>query len=102
MIAAQRFGGPDESDLLQKEIEARGLEIFACMKGARPGVFTSVNGWLMSWSMGSPALKTQLFRFIDVLATLESSREIVRHAREYLGGEDSGLPGGMRLLVRAM
>lgn len=35
--------------------------------------------------MADPAFKTQLFRFVDVLPSLQSSGEIVRHLQEYLG-----------------
>lgn len=35
--------------------------------------------------MSDPAFKTQLFRFVDVLPSLQSSGEIVRHLQEYLG-----------------
>ncbi len=77
---------------LQREIEARGMEIFARMRGEKPGVFKNVTGRLMDWSMRNEALKVQLFRFVDVLPTLGSPREIARHAYEYLGNGTSGLP----------
>src|SRR5258708_19213849 len=35
--------------------------------------------------MKDPVFKTQLFRFVDVLPSLNSSGEIVRHLQEYLG-----------------
>jgi RHH-type transcriptional regulator, proline utilization regulon repressor / proline dehydrogenase / delta 1-pyrroline-5-carboxylate dehydrogenase len=85
---------------LQQEIEARGLEIFARMRGEKPGVFKSVTGRMMDWSMRDPALKTQLFRFVDVLPTLSTSREIARHAGEYLDGVTGGLPAPLRLGMR--
>jgi RHH-type proline utilization regulon transcriptional repressor/proline dehydrogenase/delta 1-pyrroline-5-carboxylate dehydrogenase len=85
---------------LQKEIEARGLEIFARMKTQKPGVFKNVTGRLMDWSMRNEGLKVQLFRFVDVLPTLHSSAEIARHAQEYLGGA-SGLPRSVRWGIQA-
>jgi RHH-type proline utilization regulon transcriptional repressor/proline dehydrogenase/delta 1-pyrroline-5-carboxylate dehydrogenase len=80
------------------------LEIFARMKGQKPGVFTHITGRMMDWSMRNEALKTQLFRFVDVLPTLSSSSEIARHAGEYLDGVTGGLPApvvwGMRFSER--
>ncbi|HEY3913847.1 MAG TPA: proline dehydrogenase family protein [Verrucomicrobiae bacterium] len=77
---------------LQQNIEARGMEIFAQMKHANRAGFSTIMGRLMNWSMRNDALKTNLFRFVDVLPALNSSAEIARHAQEYLGGEMSGLP----------
>jgi len=55
---------------------------------------------MMGWAMCNEALKTHLFRFVDVLPTLNSSREIARHAREYLGGAHSPLPPPALWVVR--
>lgn len=79
---------------LQQEIEKKGLEIFALMRGENPGVFSpkNITGRLMDWSMRNETLKVQMFRFVDVLPTLHSSRDIAQHAYEYLGHADGGLP----------
>jgi RHH-type transcriptional regulator, proline utilization regulon repressor / proline dehydrogenase / delta 1-pyrroline-5-carboxylate dehydrogenase len=86
------FGETNATHSLQQEIEAKGLEIFTRMKGEKPGVFKNITGRLMDWSMRDEVLKTQMFRFVDVLPTLSSSREIARHAGEYLDGVKGGLP----------
>ncbi len=39
---------------------------------------------VMAWSMRDERFKSQLFRFVDVLPTLQSSPAIARHLREYL------------------
>ena len=93
--------GPTKTPL-QRDIEARGLEIFARMKGEAAGLFSRKNiaGTLMDWSMRNEALKVQLFRFVDVLPTLNSSQEIARHAYEYLGNGAGGLPAVVRWGVR--
>ncbi|MCC6137842.1 MAG: proline dehydrogenase family protein, partial [Bdellovibrionaceae bacterium] len=46
-------------------------------------------GKIMDWSMQNPAFKTQMFRFVDVLPTLQSSSEVAKHLKEYFaeGGE---------------
>ena len=62
---------------LQPRIEAKGLEIFERIRGEAPKVFSPRNltGTLMSWSMRDERLKTQLFRFVDVLPTLSSAKQ---------------------------
>jgi RHH-type proline utilization regulon transcriptional repressor/proline dehydrogenase/delta 1-pyrroline-5-carboxylate dehydrogenase len=84
----------DAENSLQSEIVAKGKEIFARMEGQAPSVFSpqNITGRLMEWSMRNEALKVQLFRFVDVLPVLSSSKEIARHAQEYLGSGVSGLP----------
>lgn len=85
-------------DLLQPIIEAKGREIFLRMEGealrkSRPPKLTDR---LMDWSMQNEALKVQLFRFVDVLPSLNSSRDIARHAAEYLGDGNDEVPGILR------
>jgi RHH-type transcriptional regulator, proline utilization regulon repressor / proline dehydrogenase / delta 1-pyrroline-5-carboxylate dehydrogenase len=99
-MSGEISGRPDAQDSLQREIEARGLEIFSRMKGQKPGVFKSVTGRLMASCMRNEALKVQLFRFVDVLPTLHSSAEISRHAQEYLANDSTGLPTLARWGVR--
>jgi len=52
-----------------------------------PGILSKKGAYarVMEWTMKDPAFKTQLFRFVDVLPSLNSSSEIVRHLQEYLG-----------------
>jgi RHH-type proline utilization regulon transcriptional repressor/proline dehydrogenase/delta 1-pyrroline-5-carboxylate dehydrogenase len=88
-------------DSLQSEIEAKGREIFARMRGEAPKTFSpgNITGRLLDWSMHNEALKVQLFRFVDVLPALNSSAEIARHARDYFGN-GSGLPAPVRWAIR--
>jgi len=78
----------------QPEVEAAvqicGEELFAAMAAhPAPGIFSKQGAYarIMDWSMRDPAFKTQLFRFVDVLPSLRSSGEIVRHLQEYLGDQ---------------
>ncbi len=52
-----------------------------------PGILSKKGAYarIMEWSMKDPVFKTQLFRFVDVLPSLNSSADIVRHLQEYLG-----------------
>jgi RHH-type proline utilization regulon transcriptional repressor/proline dehydrogenase/delta 1-pyrroline-5-carboxylate dehydrogenase len=73
---------------LESAIRAKGEQLFALMDQQPPHALFSKKGAyarLMEWAMKDPAFKTQLFRFVDVLPTLNSSAEIVRHLQEYLG-----------------
>jgi len=73
---------------LETAIKAKGEQLFALMDQQPPPPLFSKKGAyarLMEWSIKDPAFKTQLFRFVDVLPTLNSSAEIVRHLQEYLG-----------------
>ena len=73
---------------IEAAVRAEGEKLFALMDAHPvPGIFSKKGAYarLMEWSMKDPAFKTQLFRFVDVLPSLNSSAEIVRHLQEYLG-----------------
>jgi RHH-type proline utilization regulon transcriptional repressor/proline dehydrogenase/delta 1-pyrroline-5-carboxylate dehydrogenase len=73
---------------IEAAVRAKGAQLFALMDQQPPPALFSKKGAyarLMEWSMKDPAFKTQLFRFVDVLPSLQSSTEIVRHLQEYLG-----------------
>ncbi|HEY1764509.1 MAG TPA: proline dehydrogenase family protein [Opitutaceae bacterium] len=63
-----------------------------------PGILSKKGAYarIMEWSMRDPAFKAQLFRFVDVLPSLDSSGEIVRHLQEYLGDKAVELNPAMR------
>ncbi|QYM79444.1 proline dehydrogenase family protein [Horticoccus luteus] len=85
-MASARFPAPDPQ--IEAAVRAKGAELFALMeKQPPPALFSKKGAYarLMDWSMKDPAFKTQLFRFVDVLPSLHSSAEIVRHLQEYLG-----------------
>ncbi len=91
------FLSPDPN--LEKRIRDLGRELFAAMDAhPAPGIFSKkgVYARLMEWSMKDPAFKAQLFRFVDVLPSLHSSGEIVRHLQEYLGDQAVALNPAMK------
>ncbi|MBN8280436.1 MAG: proline dehydrogenase family protein, partial [Gammaproteobacteria bacterium] len=74
--------------MLEARIQALGHQLFSLMDAhPAPGIFSKKGAYarIMEWSMRDPAFKAQLFRFVDVLPSLDSSAEIVRHLQEYLG-----------------
>jgi len=73
---------------IESAVRAKGEKLFALMDQQPPPALFSKKGAyarLMEWSMKDPVFKTQLFRFVDVLPSLNTSAEIVRHLQEYLG-----------------
>ncbi|MFO1450409.1 MAG: proline dehydrogenase family protein [Opitutaceae bacterium] len=76
--------------VLEARIQALGQQLFTLMDAhPAPGIFSKKGAYarIMEWSMRDPAFKAQLFRFVDVLPSLDSSAEIVRHLQEYLGDQ---------------
>jgi RHH-type proline utilization regulon transcriptional repressor/proline dehydrogenase/delta 1-pyrroline-5-carboxylate dehydrogenase len=73
---------------LQPKIEQLGSHIFSRVdqESAKNSSTSQADFYslLMEWSMQDESFKTQMFRFVDVLPTLKSSREVVRHMAEYL------------------
>ena len=73
---------------IQLEIEQLGREIFDLIDKDRrhPSLFgdKDFHGRLLEWSMRDPVFKTQMFRFVDVLPTLTSPDDVVKHMLEYL------------------
>jgi RHH-type proline utilization regulon transcriptional repressor/proline dehydrogenase/delta 1-pyrroline-5-carboxylate dehydrogenase len=71
-----------------------GREIFARLDRQGPVLFT--RAWLedklMGLGMHDPALKVQLFRFVDTLPYLRQPEEVTRHLREYLAEARDELP----------
>ena len=85
--------------VLESTVRAAGENLFALMDAApAPGIFSKKGAYarVMEWSMKDPAFKAQLFRFVDVLPSLQSSAEIVRHLREYLGDKAVELNPAMK------
>jgi RHH-type transcriptional regulator, proline utilization regulon repressor / proline dehydrogenase / delta 1-pyrroline-5-carboxylate dehydrogenase len=69
-------------------VQAEGERLFREMETVNaPSIFSKKGTYsrLMEWAMRDSAFKTQLFRFVDVLPSLQNSSEVVRHLQEYLG-----------------
>src|SRR5207249_1612829 len=94
---------PDERGL-ESAIHGYGERILSMLDTAEPPSLFSKKGFyasLMDWAMRDEHFKTQLFRFVDVLPTLNSSAEISRHLKEYLGEEQVKLSPALRLGLKA-
>ncbi len=63
-----------------------GKEIFTKSESVKAKTFFSKDYWysrIMDWSMKNEAFKVQMFRFVDVLPTLNTSQEVSKHLKEY-------------------
>jgi RHH-type proline utilization regulon transcriptional repressor/proline dehydrogenase/delta 1-pyrroline-5-carboxylate dehydrogenase len=91
------FLRPDPA--IETSVRATGDALFRLMDShPAPGILSRKGAYarIMEWSMKDPAFKAQLFRFVDVLPSLGSSAEIVRHLQEYLGEKAVELNPAMR------
>src|SRR3954452_18853692 len=77
---------------LQQEIEQRGLQMFDLVDRNPESIFSKAGFYqrMMAFSMRDEHFKVQLFRFVDVLASLRRSPDIVRHLNEYFAGMQNG------------
>src|SRR3954468_15954510 len=88
---------------LQQEIEQRGLQMFDLVDQNPESLFSKAGFYqrMMAFSMRDEQFKVQLFRFVDVLASLRRSRDIVQHLEEYFAEMRNGfaplLHTGVRL-----
>ena len=79
---------------LQTAVERRGQRIFELVDQHPESIFTKAGFYqkMMAFSMRDETFKVQMFRFVDVLASLRRSSDIVVHLREYFRGMDSFIP----------
>jgi len=96
------FLPPDPA--LERRIREIGGTLLAKMDAApAPGIFSQkgAHARLMEWSLKDPAFKAQLFRFVDVLPSLKTPAEIIRHLQEYLGDQAVELNPAMKVGLAA-
>ncbi len=77
---------------LQGEIEQRGERIFELVDRHPESIFTKAGFYqrMMAFSMRDEHFKVQMFRFVDVLASLRRPRDIVQHLEEYFADMPNG------------
>ena len=87
---------------LQEQIEQRGERIFELVDRNPESIFTKAGFYqrMMAFSMRDEHFKVQMFRFVDVLASLRSSRDIVQHLEEYFTGRRNGFAPALHTGVR--
>src|ERR1044072_3537805 len=77
---------------LQGEIEQRGERIFELVDRNPESIFTKAGFYqrMMAFSMRDEHFKVQMFRVMDVLASLQLSTDIVQHLGEYFAAMRNG------------
>src|SRR5713226_2514588 len=87
---------------LQTEIEERGERIFDLVDRHPESLFSKAGFYqrMMALSMRDEHFKVQLFRFVDVLASLRRSGDIVQHLDEYFTDMRNGFAPLVRTGVR--
>ncbi len=85
----------------REDVLRKGTEIFRLMEAEPPAVFSRKYwaGRMMDAAMERPDFKVALFRFIDVLPSLATNRQVSRHIREYFLDGGLPLPGFAKTLL---
>src|SRR5438477_9186379 len=88
---------------LQTEIERRGERVFDLVDQHPESLFSKAGFYqrMMALSMRDEHFKVQLFRFVDVLASLHRGTDIVQHLDEYFADMRNGYAPLIRTGVRA-
>jgi RHH-type proline utilization regulon transcriptional repressor/proline dehydrogenase/delta 1-pyrroline-5-carboxylate dehydrogenase len=78
--------------LLQAEVERRGIRIFDLVDRHPESIFSKAGFYqrMMEFSMRDEHFKVQMFRFVDVLASLRRGSDIVQHLDEYFADMRNG------------
>src|SRR4051812_17725578 len=92
-----------KSDPIDDAILKLGGQISDAMKGETPGVFNKAywEGAILEWAMKDPSFKVDMFRFVDVFASLQTKEQVTRHIEEYLLKDGRELPGLISAALKA-
>ncbi len=80
---------------LEAQIRSQGEEILRRMEGQSKVSLFSKDFWygsIMDWSMKNDRFKTNMFRFVDVLPSLQSGSDVAKHLKEYFSENGEELP----------
>src|SRR5690606_32096991 len=99
---ADRIGGVEVRQADPAKVEERtqriGRELFDRVQKDAHAFFRSERwtGQLLEWAMRHEDTRVQLFRFVDVLPTLDDPEDVVRHLKEYFEGKPDPFGGLMK------
>ena len=93
----------ESTGALEKEIRDLAGTLYRKAAAHKPALFEPQDwiGRMIDWSLADESLRVALFRFVDVLPSLDSAGEIGRHLREYFARVDHAL-GGLVFLAQAL
>ena len=87
----------------EPEVQRLARALYQKAARQKPALFDAQDllGRMIDWSLDDESLRVALFRFVDVLPSLESSSEIGRHLEEYFARVDHAL-SGLAILAHAL
>lgn len=90
-------------DGLEKEVQRLARTLYQQAAKHKPAIFEPQDwmGRMIEWSLKDESLRVALFRFVDVLPSLDSAVEVGRHLEEYFARVDHAL-GGLVFLAQAL
>ena len=90
-------------DATERAVQALARSLYERAAQHKPSLFEAKDllGRMIDWSLNDDSLRVALFRFVDVLPSLESSSEIGRHLQEYFARVDHAL-GGLVVIAHAL
>ena len=88
---------------IEPEVRELARALYRDASAHKPSLFEPQDwiGRMIDSSLADESLRTALFRFVDVLPSLDSAAEIGRHLREYFARVDHAL-GGLLFLAQAL
>src|SRR5262245_62504521 len=77
-------------DLIEQEIQQLARSLYHRAAEDKPSIFDAQDwlGKMIEWSLEGESLRVALFRFVDVLPSLDTAGEIGRHLEEYFAKVD--------------
>src|SRR5437870_8268422 len=102
-LPTARRGLQSDMSHLQADVERRGSHIFDLVDRHPESIFSKAGFYqrMMEFSMRDEHFKVQMFRFVDVLASLHRGSDIVQHLDEYFADMRNGYAPLIRTGVRA-
>src|SRR5262245_20166491 len=90
-------------DSIEQEIQQLARSLYHQAAEDKPSIFEPQDwlGKMIEWSLEDESLRVALFRFVDVLPSLDSAAEIGRHLEEYFAKVDHAF-GGLVFLAQAL
>jgi RHH-type proline utilization regulon transcriptional repressor/proline dehydrogenase/delta 1-pyrroline-5-carboxylate dehydrogenase len=90
-------------DPTEQEIQQLARSLYHQAAEHKPSIFDPQDwlGKMIEWSLEDESLRVALFRFVDVLPSLDSAADIGRHLEEYFAKVDHAF-GGLVFLAQAL
>ena len=90
-------------DTSERQVQQLARSLYHQATQNRPSIFDTRDwlGKMIEWSLENESLRVALFRFVDVLPSLDSAADVGRHLEEYFAKVDHAF-GGLVFLAQAL